>query len=52
MYNQPLDLKKGEAAAILRSLLRKQNLRRGQNALVVEFQIKLLTLIVSDSDIE
>ncbi|XP_039683075.1 uncharacterized protein [Medicago truncatula] len=52
VFGKPLDLKKGEAGAILRALLRKQNLRRGQNALVVEFQIKLLTLIVSDSDNE
>jgi hypothetical protein len=52
MYNQALDVKKGEAGAILRALVRKQNLRRGQNNLVVEFQIKLLTLIVSESETE
>ncbi|MCI02729.1 zinc-finger of monoamine-oxidase A repressor R1, partial [Trifolium medium] len=47
-----LDVKKGEAGAILRALIRKQNLRRGQNTLVVEFQIKLLTLILSESETE
>ncbi|MCI14468.1 zinc-finger of monoamine-oxidase A repressor R1, partial [Trifolium medium] len=47
-----LDVKKGEAGAILRALIRKQSLRRGQNTLVVEFQIKLLTLIVSESETE
>jgi hypothetical protein len=52
MYNQALDVKKGEAGAILRALVRKQNLRRGQNTLVVEFQIKLLNLILSESETE
>lgn len=48
-FNQALDLKKGEADAILRELVRKQNLRRGQNTLVVQFQIRVLTLILTDS---
>ncbi|CAI8594140.1 unnamed protein product [Vicia faba] len=52
VFGKALDLKKGEAGAILRTLIRKRNLRCGQNTLVVEFQIKLLTLIASESDIE
>ncbi|KAI5442565.1 uncharacterized protein LOC127120161 isoform X1 [Lathyrus oleraceus] len=52
VFGKALDVKKGEAGAILRTLIRKRNLRCGQNTLVVEFQIKLLTLIVSESDIE
>lgn len=49
MHNQALDVKKGEAEAILRELIRKQNLRRGQSTLVVQFQIRLLNLILPDS---
>ncbi|CAI8583080.1 unnamed protein product [Vicia faba] len=52
VFGKALDVKKGEAVAVLRALIRKQNLRRGQNTLVVDFQIKLLTFIVSDSEIE
>ncbi|XP_050906505.1 uncharacterized protein LOC127120140 isoform X2 [Lathyrus oleraceus] len=52
VFGKALDVNKGEAVAVLRALIRKQNLRRGQNTLVVEFQIKLLTFIVSDSEIE
>ncbi|KAL5080444.1 hypothetical protein RYX36_008865 [Vicia faba] len=52
VFGKVLDVKKGEAGAILRTLIRKRNLRCGQNTLVVEFQIKLLTLIASESDIE
>ncbi|CAL5186151.1 unnamed protein product [Lathyrus oleraceus] len=52
VFEKALDVNKGEAVAVLRALIRKQNLRRGQNTLVVEFQIKLLTFIVSDSEIE
>ncbi|CAJ2665976.1 unnamed protein product [Trifolium pratense] len=52
VFGKALDIKKGEAGAILRALIRKQNLRRGQNTLVVEFQIKLLTLILSESETE
>lgn len=51
MYYQALDMKKGEGEAILRALIRKLTLRRGEKTLVVEFQIKLLTLIISDSGI-
>jgi len=51
-FNQALDLKKGEAEAILRELVRKQNLRRGQNTLAVQFQIRMLTLILADSENE
>ncbi|XP_027925194.1 uncharacterized protein LOC114182508 [Vigna unguiculata] len=47
-----LDLKNGEAEAMLRELIRKQNLRRGQNNLVVQFQIRVLTLIFNDSENE
>ncbi|CAJ2659488.1 unnamed protein product [Trifolium pratense] len=50
VFGKALDVKKGEAEAILRALIRKQSLRRGQNNSVVEFQIKLLTLIVSESE--
>ena len=50
--NQALDLKNGEAEAMLRELIRKQNLRRGQNNLVVQFQIRVLTLIFNDSENE
>ncbi|KAL2976886.1 hypothetical protein AAZX31_13G033500 [Glycine max] len=49
VFGKALDLKKGEAEAILRELVRKQNLRRGQNTLVVQFQIRVLTLILTDS---
>ncbi|KAH1192966.1 Cell division cycle-associated 7-like protein [Glycine max] len=49
VFGKALDLKKGEADAILRELVRKQNLRRGQNTLVVQFQIRVLTLILTDS---
>ncbi|TKY46536.1 Cell division cycle-associated 7 protein [Spatholobus suberectus] len=49
VFGKALDLKKGEAEAILRELVRKQNLRRGQNTLVVQFQIRVLTLILVDS---
>ncbi|KAK7381105.1 hypothetical protein VNO78_33629 [Psophocarpus tetragonolobus] len=49
VFGKVLDLKKGEAEAILRELIRKQNLRRGQNTLVVQFQIRVLTLILTDS---
>ncbi|WJX70807.1 hypothetical protein P8452_54875 [Trifolium repens] len=52
VFGKALDVKKGEAGAILRALVRKQNLRRGQNTLVVEFQIKLLNLILSESETE
>ncbi|CAK8533268.1 unnamed protein product [Lathyrus sativus] len=52
VFGKALDVNKGKAVAVLRALIRKQNLRRGQNTLVVEFQIKLLTFIVSDSEIE
>ncbi|XP_058773267.1 uncharacterized protein LOC131647387 isoform X1 [Vicia villosa] len=52
VFGKALDIKKGEAEAVLRALIRKQNLRRGQNTLVVDFQIKLLTFIVSDSEME
>ncbi|QCD93269.1 hypothetical protein DEO72_LG5g1341 [Vigna unguiculata] len=47
-----LDLKNGEVEAMLRELIRKQNLRRGQNNLVAQFQIRMLTLIFNDSENE
>jgi hypothetical protein len=50
MYNQALEFKKGAAGAILRSLTRKQNMRHVQNTLAVELQVRLLSLIVSESD--
>ncbi|XP_061364351.1 uncharacterized protein LOC133307807 [Gastrolobium bilobum] len=49
VFGKALDVKKGEAEAILRELIRKQNLRRGQNNLVIQFQIRVLTLILIDS---
>jgi len=52
MYNQALDIQIGEPEANLWSLIHKQNLFREENTLVVEFQIKLLTLTVSDSRIQ
>ncbi|ESW23630.1 hypothetical protein PHAVU_004G063500 [Phaseolus vulgaris] len=52
LFGKALDLKKGEAEAILRELVRKQNLRRGQNTLAVQFQIRMLTLILADSENE
>ncbi|XP_027359018.1 uncharacterized protein LOC113867764 [Abrus precatorius] len=52
VFGKPLDLKKGEAEAIVRELVRKQSSRRGQNTLVVQFQIRLLTLILIDSGIK
>ncbi|XP_057737982.1 uncharacterized protein LOC130955181 [Arachis stenosperma] len=50
-FRKVLDVKKGEAEAILRELVRKQNLRRTQNTLVVQFHIRLLTLILVDSGV-
>ncbi|QCD93235.1 hypothetical protein DEO72_LG5g1307 [Vigna unguiculata] len=52
VFGKALDLKNGEAEAMLRELIRKQNLRRGQNNLVVQFQIRMLTLIFNDSENE
>ncbi|XP_020233922.1 uncharacterized protein LOC109814014 isoform X2 [Cajanus cajan] len=49
VFGKAIDLKKGEAEAILRELIRKRTLRRGQNTLVVQFQIRVLTLILIDS---
>ncbi|XP_047150579.1 uncharacterized protein LOC124822601 [Vigna umbellata] len=52
VFGKALDVKKGEAEAMLRELVRKQNLRRAQNTLVVQFQIRMLTLILTDSENE
>ncbi|KAL5080451.1 hypothetical protein RYX36_008872 [Vicia faba] len=49
VFRKVLDIEKGEAEAILRSLIHKQNMCERESTLVVEFQIKLLTLIVSNS---
>ncbi|KAL2335290.1 hypothetical protein Fmac_016503 [Flemingia macrophylla] len=49
VFGKAIDLKKGEAEAILRELVSKRNLRRGQSTLVVQFQIRVLTLILIDS---
>ncbi|MED6160643.1 hypothetical protein PIB30_053291 [Stylosanthes scabra] len=51
-FRKVLDVKKGEAQAILRELVRKQSLRRTQNTLVVQFIIRLLTLILVDSGVK
>ncbi|KAK2392854.1 hypothetical protein QL285_066173 [Trifolium repens] len=51
MYNQALEFKKRETYAILEALIRKQNMRQVHNTLVIEFQVKLLSLILYDSDI-
>ena len=48
-YQQVVDMKKGEAEAILRQLVHKHNLRKGENYLVTQFQMRLLTLILSES---
>ncbi|XP_057443030.1 uncharacterized protein LOC130734568 isoform X2 [Lotus japonicus] len=40
-----LNMEEGEAETILRELVRKQNLRSGENTLAVEFQTRLLTLL-------
>ncbi|XP_057445351.1 uncharacterized protein LOC130737560 [Lotus japonicus] len=49
VFGKALDMKKGEAEAILRELIRKRNLRRGENTVAVQFQIRLLILILIDS---
>lgn len=49
IYNQALDIEKGEAEAILQSLIGKQNVCQGESSLVIELQSKILTLIASDS---
>ncbi|KAK2420262.1 Zinc-finger domain of monoamine-oxidase A repressor R1 protein [Trifolium repens] len=50
VFGKALEFKKGAAGAILRSLTRKQNMRHVQNTLAVELQVRLLSLIVSESD--
>ncbi|KAK2366213.1 Zinc-finger domain of monoamine-oxidase A repressor R1 protein [Trifolium repens] len=50
VFGKALEFKKGAAGAILRSLTRKQNMRHVQNTLAIEIQIRLLSLIVSESD--
>ncbi|GAU40480.1 hypothetical protein TSUD_286350 [Trifolium subterraneum] len=52
VFGKALEFKKGEAGAILRSLTRKQNMRHVQNTLAIEFQVRLLSLVVSDSDMQ
>lgn len=42
-------MKEGEAEAILKELICKQISRRGRKTLVVQFYIRLLTLILSES---
>nr|KYP48542.1 Cell division cycle-associated 7-like protein [Cajanus cajan] len=51
VFGKALDLKEREGEAILQELVCKQNLRQGQNTttLVVQFQIRVLTLILIDS---
>ncbi|KAF7820004.1 zinc-finger of monoamine-oxidase A repressor R1 [Senna tora] len=48
-FEKVLDMKEGEAEAILQELTQKQNARRSQKTLLVQFHIRLLTLILSDS---
>ncbi|XP_057423071.1 uncharacterized protein LOC130717003 [Lotus japonicus] len=45
VFGKGLNMKEGEAKTILRELVRKQNLRSGENTLAVEFQTRLLTLL-------
>ena len=45
-------MKKGEFEAILEELVRKQNLRNGENTLAVMFQKRLLTMIPVESENE
>ncbi|CAJ2665977.1 unnamed protein product [Trifolium pratense] len=52
VFGKALDFKKGEAGLILRSLTRMQNMRYVHNTLAIEFQVRLLSLIVSDSDMQ
>ncbi|KAK7266761.1 hypothetical protein RIF29_19416 [Crotalaria pallida] len=51
VFGKALEVKKGEAEAILREMVRKQSLRRGENTLAVQFHIRLLTVILADSGI-
>ncbi|KAE9590275.1 putative transcription factor C2H2 family [Lupinus albus] len=49
VFGKPLDVKKGEAEAVLRELVRKKSLRRVESTLAVQVHIKLLTVILTDS---
>ena len=47
-FNQALDLKEGEAEAILEELVCKQNMH-GENTFLIEFHIRVLDLILNNS---
>ncbi|RDX95858.1 hypothetical protein CR513_21553, partial [Mucuna pruriens] len=49
VFGKVLDLKNGEAEAMLRELVCKRSFSSGQKTLVVQFQIRVLTLILTDS---
>ncbi|KAJ1438668.1 WHIM1 domain [Sesbania bispinosa] len=49
VFREGLDVNKGEAESILRELVCKKNLRRRQKTLAIQFQIRLLTMILIDS---
>ncbi|CAL0321679.1 unnamed protein product [Lupinus luteus] len=51
VFGKALDIKKGEAEAVLRELVRKKSMRRAENTLAVQFHIKLLTVLLTDSGI-
>ncbi|XP_019452996.1 PREDICTED: uncharacterized protein LOC109354749 isoform X1 [Lupinus angustifolius] len=51
VFGKALDVKKGEAEAVLREMVRKKSMRRAENTLAIQFHIKLLTVILTDSGI-
>ncbi|CAL0321680.1 unnamed protein product [Lupinus luteus] len=51
VFGKVLEVKDGEAGAILREIVHKQRLRQGENSLAIQFHVRLLTMIMNDSGI-
>jgi hypothetical protein len=47
---QPLGIKKGAAVKILQEIVKGCNMKRGSQSQVIQFQVRLLTLILAESD--
>ncbi|XP_019453000.1 PREDICTED: uncharacterized protein LOC109354749 isoform X5 [Lupinus angustifolius] len=51
VFGKVLEVKDGEAGAILREIVHKQILHQGESSLAIQFHVRLLTMIMNDSGI-
>ncbi|CAK9235990.1 unnamed protein product [Sphagnum troendelagicum] len=49
-FSKPLGIKKGAAVKILQEIVKGCNMKRGSQSQVIQFQVRLLTLILAESD--